>query len=277
MTEDMRPRRIAFLLLPDFTHLAFSCAVEPLRIANFIAGREVYSWRLLAEDGTSATCSNGAVTLVDGDLGSLGRDEEAFVVSGLRVPDHVTPGLLHPLRRAKAHGTRIGAICSGAYVLARAGFLNGRKATIHWAWHGLMREKFPDVDLQSSVFVSDPLHPTASGGTAAADMMLHRIAQDHGRDVAMEVSNQMLYSAIRDSGASQRISLQARHGFRSTHLVRAIALIEDSVETPLSPPEIAEELGISVRQLERLFGKYLNTSPKRYITETRLQRCSPRC
>ncbi len=272
MTAADRPTHIAFVLLEEFTHLAFSCAIEPLRIANHVSERPLYVWTLLSADGKQVACSNGSVTLVDAGFDPLEKVDHLFVVSGLNVPDYVMPDLLHFLRRERAHGTRIGAICSGAYVLARAGFLDDHDAALHWAWHELFEEEFPRVGLRKSVFVADDEFWTASGGTAAADMMLHLIAQEHGRDLAIETSDQMVYNSVREGAAEQRLSLQSRHGIRSEHLIRAIRMIEDGLEAPLSPSVIAEDLGISTRQLERLFGKYLRTSPKRFIMDMRLQK-----
>ncbi|MCB1311973.1 MAG: helix-turn-helix domain-containing protein [Sedimentitalea sp.] len=102
--------------------------------------------------------------------------------------------------------------------------------------------------------------------------MLHLIATEHGADLATAVADQMVYNAVREGTAAQRVSLQSRHGMRCQHLTRAIRLMEETIETPLAPRAIAEQLDISTRQLERLFGKYLNTSPKRYIVEMRLHR-----
>lgn len=261
-----------FLLLENFSHLAFSCALEPLRIANLISGQRLYRWSLASEDGVSATCSNRSVTLVNMGLGPLTHVDRLFLISGIYVQDHTTPAILNFLRRERASGTSIGAICSGAYVLARAGFLDGIETAIHWEYHDLIGEEFPEVRLVRSIFVTDQKFVTASGGTAAADLMLHLIARDHGKDLATAVADQMVYNAVREGTAAQRVSLQSRHGMRNSHLAHAIRLIEHNVEAPLSPFEIAEEIGISTRQLERLFGRYLNTSPKRYMMEMRLHR-----
>ncbi|MDW4548929.1 GlxA family transcriptional regulator [Defluviimonas sp. D31] len=261
-----------FLLLENFSHLAFSCALEPLRIANLVSGKPLFRWSLASENGTSAACSNRAVTLVDRGLEPMGRDDRLFLIAGIHVQDHTTPAVLNYLRRERASGSQIGAICSGAYVLAKAGFLDGVETAIHWEFHDLFAEKFPAVPLVRNVFVANQKFVTASGGTAAADLMLHLIARDHGTGLATAVADQMVYNAVREGSAAQRVSLQSRHGMRNTHLTRAIQLMEDNIEDPLAPCEIAEELGISTRQLERLFGKYLNTSPKRYVVEMRLHR-----
>jgi transcriptional regulator GlxA family with amidase domain len=122
------------------------------------------------------------------------------------------------------------------------------------------------------VFVADEKIITASGGTATADLMLHLIERDHGRDLAVNVADQMVYNAVRDATAEQRVSLQSRHGMRNPHMAKAIQKMGDTLETPVSPTVIAEEIGISTRQLERLFGKYLNCSPKKYYIEMRLEK-----
>lgn len=261
-----------FLLLENFSHLAFSCALEPLRIANLVSGEPLYRWSLASVDGVSATCSNRSVTLVNMGLEPMTRVDRLFLISGIYPQNSAEPKVLNFLRRERAAGTPIGAICSGAYVLAKAGFLDGVQTAIHWEYHDLITEEFPAVELVRNVFVASQKIITASGGTAAADLMLHLIAKDHGNDLAVAVADQMCYNAVREGTAAQRVSMQSRHGMRNSHLARAIALLEDNIDEPLSPFDLAEELGISTRQLERLFGKFLNTSPKRYITELRLHR-----
>lgn len=265
-------RAFTFLLIEDFTHLAFSCAIEPLRIANHVAGQDLYRWSLMSVDGQEARSSNGLLTRVGHGLQPLGRDERLFVVSGLNVERRVTPETLGYLRRERTRGRRIGAICSGAYVLAEAGVLDGVEAAIHWAYHDLMAERFPEVRLRPNVFVAGPRFDTASGGTAAADLMLHLIGLDHGADLATEVADQMVYNAVREGSARQRVSVQARHGMRNATLVQAIRKFEENLETPPRPCEVAAELGISARQLERLFDRHLGTSPKRYAMDLRLNR-----
>ena len=123
-----------------------------------------------------------------------------------------------------------------------------------------------------NIFVAREKIITASGGTAAADLMLHLISKDHGAELATEVADQMVYNAVREGSAAQRVSLQSRHGMRNVHLMRAIAIMDETIEDPITPSQIAERLGISTRQLERLFGRYLNSTPKHYFMEKRLLR-----
>lgn len=261
----------AFLLLQDFSHLAFSCALEPLRIANLVSGKPLYRWSLIGADGASATCSNGSVTLVNAGLEPTRQVDRLFLISGINVQAHTSPEILAYLRRERARGTPLGAICSGAYVLATAGFLDGMETAVHWEFHDMFAEQFPAVKLVRNVFVARKII-TASGGTAAADLMLHLIGEQHGADLATAVADQMVYNAVREGTAAQRVSLQSRLGVRNAHLMKAISIMEENIEEPLSPTDIAEELQISTRQLERLFGRFLNSSPKQYFMELRLHK-----
>ena len=266
------PQHFVFALVQDFSHLAFSCAVEPLRIANLISGQELYKWSFLSENGETATCSNGSVTLVHHSFAQPPKYDHLFVLSGIYMRDRITPSLTYMLRREKRHGGTIGALCSGAWILADIGFLDGQDAAIHWEYHDSFMEKFPDVNLVRNVFVATGPHVTASGGTATADLMLHIIERHHGLDLATAVADQMVYTAVREASAEQRVSLQSRNGMRNSHLAKAIGIMQNTIADPISPTQIAENLGISSRQLERLFGKLLNTSPKKYHMEMRLER-----
>lgn len=264
--------RFAILLVPEFTHIAFSCAIEPLRIANLISGETLYEWVLASKDGTRETCSNGTVSLVDYSFRDLPKCGRLFALSGINMHNHVDGDLLAALRKGRAQGAKVGALCSAAYILAKGGMLDGMRAAIHWDFHDSFLEDFPDVNLVSSVFVADEPIITASGGTATADLMLHLIGETHGSELATAVADQMVYNAVREGTAEQRVSLQSRHGMRNPHLVKAIQIMNDSIERPRSPSLIADEIGISTRQLERIFGRYLNCSPKKYLMDLRLNR-----
>lgn len=267
-----KTERFAILLVPEFTHIAFSCAIEPLRIANLIAGESLYEWVLASKDGERETCSNGTVSLVDCSFKDLPKCDRLFALSGINMHNHVDADLLAALRKGRAQGAKIGALCSAAFILAKGGMLDGMRAAIHWDFHDGFLEDFPDVNLVSSVFVADEPIITASGGTATADLMLHLIEEAHGSELATAVADQMVYNAVREGSAEQRVSLQSRHGMRNPHLVKAIQMMNDCIERPRSPSLIAEEIGISTRQLERIFGRYLNCSPKKYLMDLRLNR-----
>ncbi len=266
------PRRFVFLLLDRFTMLAFASAVEPLRIANRVSGKTCYTWALAGENGETATCSNGASFRLDIGLDELERDDVLLVCGGIDVQRATTRGILNWLRREARRGVTMGGLCTGAYSLARAGLLDGRKATIHWENQDGFLEEFEEVRLTKSVFVMDQNRWTTAGGTASLDLMLKVIAADHGEDVANTVADQLIYNAIRTDQDTQRLSIPTRIGVRHPKLSQVIQMMEGNIEDPMSPADLAEEVGMSTRQLERLFRRYLNRSPKRYYMELRLQK-----
>ncbi|RCW88672.1 AraC family transcriptional regulator with amidase-like domain [Paracoccus lutimaris] len=252
--------------------ISFAAAIEPLRLANRLSGRALYDWRLLGEGGASATCSNGARLALDGDLLETQRGDTILVCGGVDVARATSRPVLGWLRREARRGARMGALCTGAWVLAEAGLLDGRRATIHWENQDGFAEEFPDVTLIRTVFVEDGSRLTAAGGTAAIDMMLRQIARDHGNELASRVADQMIHTSIRSEDDQQRLSIPIRIGARHPRLAQVVARMEANIEDPVSPARLASEAGMSPRQLERLFARYLGRSPKRYYMEIRLER-----
>ena len=267
-----KPRRFIFVLLDNFTLLCFAAAVESLRITNRMAGKELYAWKILGEGGNIITSSAGASFTLDGDLDELQRDDTVLVCSGIEVQEATTKRILSWLRREARKGVKIGGLCTAAYTLARAGLLDGKKATIHWENQDSFSEDFPDVTLTKSVFVIDGNRLTTAGGTSSIDLMLKIIADDQGEDLANLVADQLIYSSIRTDQDTQRLSVPTRIGVRHPKLSQVIQMMESNIEEPISPSLLAKEVGMSTRQLERLFRRYLNRSPKRYYMELRLQK-----
>jgi transcriptional regulator GlxA family with amidase domain len=267
-----RPRRFVFLLLDRFTMLSFAGAIEPLRIANRVAGRPLYDWKLAGETGATAVCSNGAAFRLDMGLEELDREDTLLVCGGIDVQKATTKPIVAWLRREARRGLAIGGLCTGAWTLAKAGLLDGRKATIHWENQDGFLEEFDEVKLTKSVFVVDGNRLSTAGGTSSIDLMLKLIAADHGDEIANTVADQLIYSSIRTDQDTQRLSIPTRIGVRHPKLSQVIQMMEQAIEDPISPADLAEDVGMSTRQLERLFRRYLNRSPKRYYMELRLQK-----
>ena len=265
-------RRFVFLLLDQFTMLSFAGAIEPLRIANRVAGKPVYRWALAGEGGVSATCSNGAAFRLDMGLEEIDRDDILLVCGGIDVQNATTRPVLNFLRREARRGVTIGGLCTASYTLAKAGLLDGRKATIHWENQDSFLEEFEEVELTKSVFVVDGNRLSTAGGTSSIDLMLKLIADDHGEDLANTVADQLIYSSIRTDQDTQRLSIPTRIGVRHPKLSGVIQMMEQNIEEPISTAALARDVGMSTRQLERLFRRYLNRSPKRYYMELRLQK-----
>lgn len=252
--------------------LSFASAVECLRIANRMAGRNAYSWSLLGEDGESVTCSAGTTFAVDGDLGDLQRDDTILVCSGVNVQGATSKKMLAWLRREARKGVTVGGLCTASYVLAKAGLLDGKRATIHWENIDSFAEEFEEVTLTKSVFVIDNNRLSTAGGTSSIDLMLKLIANDLGEELANAVADQLIYSSIRTDQDTQRLSIPTRIGVRHPKLSMVVQMMEANIEEPISPSVLAQDVGMSTRQLERLFRRYLNRSPKRYYMELRLQK-----
>jgi transcriptional regulator GlxA family with amidase domain len=268
--EPERPQTFVFLLLENFTLIAFASAVEPLRLANRMSGRTLYAWRVVSATGGPVTASNGLVVQADGGLAELGRESVIVVVGGLNVKAAISRPVLTWLRREARRGLPVGAVCNGAWVIAEAGLLDGRRCTVHWENRDSFEEDFPDIDLTQNLYVIDRDRYTAAGGTAATDLMLKLIAQRHGADLATLVADQMIHTAIRSDRDEQRLSIPTRIGVRNPKLATVVHRMEASIEEPVSPAVLAQDVGMSTRQLERLFRRYLNRSPKRYYMELRL-------
>ena len=270
MPNHTGPRRFIFVLLDQFTMLCFSSAVEALRIANRMSGQPLYAWTLVGDGGDTAYCSAGIGFKLDSDLGEVSRDDTVLVCGGIDVGAATTKRMVGWLRREARKGAIMGGLCTAGYTLAKAGLLDGKRATIHWENQDSFTEEFEEVILTKSVFVIDGNRITTAGGTASIDLMLKIIADDHGEDLANLVADQLIYTSIRTDQDTQRLSIPTRIGVRHPKLGQVIRMMEQNIEDPISPATLAKDVGMSTRQLERLFRRYLNRSPKRYYMELRL-------
>lgn len=267
-----RTRRFVFVLLNNFSLLSFASAMECLRIANRMAGLKLYDWILTSETGEMVSCSAGTTFAVDSALADLSREDTIILCAGISVQDETSRRLLNWLRREARKGLSVGGLCTASYVLARAGLLDGKRATIHWENQDSFAEEFEEVTLTKSVFVVDGNRMTTAGGTSSIDLMLKVIADQQGEDLANAVADQLIYSSIRTDQDTQRLSVPTRIGVRHPKLSQVIQMMESHIEEPISPSVLARDVGMSTRQLERLFRRYLNRSPKRYYMELRLQK-----
>jgi AraC family transcriptional regulator, glycine betaine-responsive activator len=266
------PETFVFLLLDRFTLSALSGGVEPLRLANRMSSRILYEWRLVSETGAPVRSSTGIEVACDAGLVDLSRSDTIMVVGGLQVRDAATRPVLAWLRRESRRVGAVGALCTGAQVLAQAGLLDDRRCTIHWENRNSFEEEFPEIELTQNVYVIDRNRYTAAGGTAATDLMIRLIGRRHGPELAGLVADQMIHTAMRSEQDEQRLSIPTRIGIRHPKLSAVIQRMEENIEDPVSPTVLAQDAGMSARQLERLFRRYLNRSPKRYYMELRLAR-----
>jgi transcriptional regulator GlxA family with amidase domain len=265
-------KRYVFLLLDTFSSLGFNCAIEALNAANGYKGQSYYSWLVISRDGLSVAGSNGLSVNVDGALRPLNRKDTIVVCGGADIASTSTLDVLNWLRRETRKGVSCGAIGTAAHTLAMAGLLGDKSVTTHWQHHSAFAETFPDLCLNNSIFSIDHDRFTCAGGASSMDLMLHLIANDYGQALANRVADQLVYTSPRTKEHTQRLSIHCHTGVRNEKFSQAIALMLSNTEDPLAHSVLAKEVGISTRQLERLFRKYLNTSPKVYYMELRLEK-----
>ena len=258
------------MLTEQFSMIAFTAAIEPLRLANRVSGKALYQWQLHSADGLTAEASNGVQVKVDRAFRDATAMDAAVVCSGVEVKRIDHRALIAVLRRLTRSGAAAGAVCTGAYVLAKAGLLDGYRATIHWENRPGMQLDFPELDIGEDLFEIDRDRFTCAGGVAAADMMLSLIKRDHGDQVSKAVTDQLIHHRIRDAGERQRIDLRTRLGVAHPKLLRVVSLMEQTIDRPLTMSAFAKSVALSNRQLERLFWKHLGHPPSRHYLTLRL-------
>jgi len=252
-----------------------SSAIEPLRMANRVSGQKFYDWRTIGESVDNVTASDGLSVKVNygiDDPKALSDLDIVIVCGGHSIDENTTDAVLGWLRACSHRRLDLGSLCTGAYVLARAGLLDGYRCSVHWENISSVAEKFPNTSVGRSVFTIDRDRLTCSGGTAPIDMMLHLIRRQLGADVSAGVAEQFVHERIRRSGENQRVPFRHTVGNQSEKLTIAVELMEANIREPISQLELAAYVGLSRRQLQRLFQRFLGCTPTRHYSQIRLRR-----
>jgi transcriptional regulator GlxA family with amidase domain len=266
------PRQIGFLLIPGFSLLSYASAVEPLRAANRLSGRQLYAWVHVSAQGRPVEASSGLAIAPDKKVGDDFPLDMILVCAGGNPALHRNARTLSWLRKLARRGVRIGGVSGGPYILARAGLLDGFRCTIHWEHMAAFREEFPQLDTRRTLYEIDRGRLTCAGGIAGFDMMRAIIAADHGQALAKAVSEWFLQTQLRSGSGPQRLTLRERYGVVNPKLILALQTMEDTTEKPLSRDALARGTGLSVRQLERLFASHLGTTIGDLYLKIRLDR-----
>ena len=266
------PQKIGFLLIPRYSLLGFSSALEPLRLANTLSGRQLYEWQVISADGAPVVASNRMSLIADCSIAEADPCPIVVVCASYEPLAGAAKPVLAWLRRLSRRGVDLGALDTGSFVLARAGLLDGYTATVHWETVDSFTERFPDVTVTQDIFEVDRDRFSCSGATAALDMMLQLIRKQHGYRLATAVSEEIIHHPIREASNPQRMALGLRLGTRDRRVTRAVDSMERNLEEPLPISRIAETAGLSERQLERLFRRDLKTTPGAYYARLKLER-----
>jgi transcriptional regulator GlxA family with amidase domain len=266
------PRRIGFLLIPGFSLLSYASAVEPLRAANRLSGRTLYTWIHVSAQGRPVEASSGLAIAADKTVGDDCPLDMILVCAGGNPALHRNARTWSWLRKLARRGVRIGGVSGGPYILARAGLLDGFRCTIHWEHMAAFREEFPQLNTRRTLYEIDRGRLTCSGGIAGFDMMRAIITADHGQGLAAAVSEWFLQTQLRSGSGPQRLTLRERYGVAHPKLLEALRAMEDSTDKPLSRDDLARATSLSVRQLERLFAGHLGTTISDLYLKIRLDR-----
>lgn len=269
---DGPPRDYYFLLLPKLTLLAFTSALEPLRMANQVAAKELYRWFVMTQDGAPVTCSCGVTITPDSALRDVPRDAAAFVCGGIEPLATTSPRAIAWISKQRAFGCQVGGICTGAFALARAGLLAGHRFTLHWENQPAFLETFLDLEPTENLFEDDDGLITCGGGSAAVDMMLAIIERDHGAELATIVADMCLHSRSENRAVPQRSAYASAIGSRNPRLIAAVEFMRAHLEDPVEMRDVARHIGLSRRQLERLFRRYISVTPAQFYLDLRVTR-----
>jgi AraC family transcriptional regulator, carnitine catabolism transcriptional activator len=265
------PSPIAVLLIPQFTFIALSSIVEPLRIANRYIARP-YRWLLVSADGEPVPDRNGVKIAVDAALGALDKVGTLLVVADAQPSRRLERTILPALRRLARAGATIGGVDTGPLLLARAGLLDGLTATAHWEVLQTFREEFPEVTVSERLFEVGNRRCTCAGGSAALDLVLKEIEATFGRQLALRVSEHCMHGSPRPAGAAQRDVPAVGATGHGRKLARAMQALEDDGPRLTKIGAVAQSVGVSRRQLHRIFAEKLAVSPARFRRKLRLER-----
>lgn len=266
------PKHFVFLTLPGYSFMAVSSAIEALQTANTVCKRLTYRWSTASVDGQPVAANNGLRITPTVNVQALERADIVFVCGGSNIQDEASDEVMGLLRSLAMRHTAMGGLCTGAYALAKAGLLNQYKAAIHWENKFSAQELFARVLFTDKLFTVDRDRFTCAGGTAALHLMLKLIKDQLGASTVTTVSGYLNLDRIRDEHERQCTPMQSRVGNFQAHLIEIAELMEANIEEPLSLNDIAELVGISRRQLERLFKRYVGEIPNRFYTNLRLHR-----
>lgn len=266
--------RIALLLIDGFALMSYASFIEPFRAANSLAGATLYSWNHVSLSEPTAYASNGAGLVAEARVGDALDCDMLFVLAAGDPAAFRDETCFAWLRGLARQGVRVGGISGGPYVLARAGLLQHRRATIHWEHAAALQADFPDLALDGGLYVVDGDRMTCAGGTAALDLALFLIERDHGAALAQRVSEWFIRGETRDPHLSQRTGIAARYGTTNRRLLPMLAAMEAAVEEPLSRSALAARAGITLRQLERLCSSQLGASVTEIYFRIRLDRAA---
>ena len=268
----MRSLVYGFVVVPNFSLIALSTCVDPLRLANHVLGETTFRTVLLSVEGGLVTSSDGIQVMTEYALSSAPRLDIIFVIGPNPIPKRGLSALTLWLKKAAGAGVPMAGVDTGAYLMAQAGVLDGYRCTIHWEDHEAMVERFPNIIVTQHFFEVDRDRYTCSGGVAPLDLMTYLLTQPPGsRQLANEVAN-LLVAERRSLTDTQTVSIIHQSRVTESATVEALRLMEANISEPLTIVEVAQFAGLELRSLQRQFKRQLGKSPERVYLDIRLAR-----
>ncbi|MEM9601788.1 MAG: GlxA family transcriptional regulator [Pseudomonadota bacterium] len=265
-------RHITFALVTRFPLFGLACAVEVLRHANRFAERELYTWDLVSDTGGSVCDSNGLALETRAVARARTRTDAVFVVAGYELDGDALPQLTAWLRAEGKRDIPVGGISNGSFLLAHAGLLEGRPATVHFEDFSAFHQRFPTVRARYQRTVIDGNRMSCSGGTSTLDLLIEWLRREHAPRIASLVSQQMLLQALNlPPGDDAPLPLNSGPRY-STTVQRALDRLEASHAERLTVGEMARHVGLSRRELLRMFKRETGMTPGQAVRQRRVMR-----
>jgi transcriptional regulator GlxA family with amidase domain len=263
----MTMQRVGFVVFPGFQVMGFA-VVTAFEVANLVAGRQVYRVHLLSERGGPVRASAGFCVETEA-FG--GKAFDTVVIGAGTVLHPTTPALVKFIRRAMKTARRVAAPCTGAFSLAEAGVLDGRRATTHWAFARELQQRHPEIDVEEDrIFLVDGPVWTSAGMTAGIDLALAMIENDLGSEAARSVARKLVVYHRRAGGQSQFSALLELQP-KSDRIQKALDHAKSHLQNTLSVKELAEAAHLSPRQFSRMFRAETGQSPAKAVENLRVE------
>ena len=255
------PSHFAFVVEEGFTMQAFSSAIEVLRVARKLGAKDLYSYSVVSLEGDTVEASNGVSVVANTDLNDLPNSCIVVLVSGAGVEKNPNQRLLSKLRYWARQNHEIWAISSGVVRLAEAGLIDDCKVAAHWEDVPYLKAYFGKVVLSSAIYIPHGPHPTCAGGGAAADLFMDYIRRNGPEGLVDDIASRLLIDGVRDGRVRQNFPAELQFTSSNRVVFAAIQLMITARYERISLGDIASQLDISQRQLERLFQTEFGLSP----------------
>ncbi|NRP11089.1 GlxA family transcriptional regulator [Marinobacterium sp. xm-d-509] len=266
-----KPEHFGFFLMPGFSIISFAATIDPLRLANQLSGQTLYEWHFYGPADQTVTCSTGMRFQPTRRMNDTESIDRMLVVGGIGAQQESETYLNDWLQNLVRNGISLGATSTGSLLLAEAGVLEGKTCTVHWEERDQLTELYPDLNVSEELYEIDGNLMTCSGGLSGLDMILQLITIRHGESLAHQVAEHCIHPNIRPAHDKQRMKLQLRQHGSHPRLTQALELMREHIQPVLSCEQISDRVGLSTRQLERLFRQHLNSSPTNYYMSLRLE------